>query len=337
MKVLLTGGLGYIGCHIAVELLQQGHDVVIFDNLSNSHLTVLERIKAITQKKVVFIRGDLRSLSDIRKTFESSQIEAVIHLAALKSVSESVRHPLEYYINNVVGSLNLIQAMSQANIKRLIFSSSATVYGQPEHLPITEQASVGKVTNPYGQTKLIIEKILADICLADPEWQITSLRYFNPIGAHPSGMIGEDPRGMPNNILPYITQVAIRRRPYFTILGDDYPTKDGTGVRDYIHVQDLALGHIAALMNAKNKSYQVYNLGTGKGYSVLDIINSFKEINNIDIPFIIEKRRPGDIAECWSSPELAKRELGWQAKFELKDMLRDSWNWQQKNPFGYGN
>ncbi|WP_431647020.1 UDP-glucose 4-epimerase GalE [Enterobacter hormaechei] len=335
MNILLTGGAGYIGSHIAVELIHEDYNVFLFDNLSNSKDIVVEKIYQITGKKPFLYKGDLLSFDELQSFFSKYKIYQVIHLGALKSVGESVGEPIKYYLNNITGTLNLVKVMDCFGVRDLIFSSSATVYGNPKSLPLTESSPTGEVQNPYGYTKLMVEHILEDLCRSNSEWNITSLRYFNPVGAHPSGLIGEDPHDIPNNILPYITQVAIGRREQLCIFGDDYDTKDGTGVRDYIHVQDLALGHIAALKRIKKQNkYQVYNLGTGRGYSVLELIHTFEKINRISIPYLITERREGDIAECWSSPALAEQELGWRACKTLDDMLQDAWNFQVKNPNG---
>ncbi|TBR42205.1 UDP-glucose 4-epimerase GalE [Marinomonas agarivorans] len=333
--ILVTGGMGYIGSHTCVELINAGFTPIILDNLCNSHKNVLERIETITGQKPTFIEGDIRDSELLNKVFSNYPIDAVIHFAGLKAVGESVQHPLRYYDNNVVGSLSLVQAMEKAGVKRLIFSSSATVYGCSSTEPITESFST-KAVNPYGQSKLILETMFTDICHADPEWQMVILRYFNPIGAHESGLIGEDPNGIPNNLLPFISQVAIGKRDKLQVFGGDYDTHDGTGVRDYIHVCDLASGHVAALNHLPYKSNCLaVNLGTGKGYSVLDVINAFEKASNKKIPYDVVERRLGDIDIYFADASLANSLLNWQAQFNIDDMCRDTWRWQQKNPNGY--
>jgi UDP-glucose 4-epimerase len=335
MTILVTGGAGYIGSHTTVELLNAGYDVVVLDNLSNSKEEALNRVKRITQKEFKFYKKDLNILKDVKEVFEKEKIDAVIHFAGLKAVGESVKLPLMYYKNNINGTLNLIQAMKDSNVKNIVFSSSATVYGVPKQVPIKEDFPLG-ATNPYGRTKLFIEQILGDVYNSDIEFNIVLLRYFNPIGAHKSGIIGEDPNGIPNNLMPYITQVAVGKLPELMVYGNDYDTPDGTGVRDYIHVTDLAIGHIKAIDKIKqNCGLKVYNLGTGRGYSVLEVINAFKEANGIDIPYRITERRSGDIATCYADPSLAEKELGWQAELGITEMCADSWNWQKNNPKGY--
>ncbi|MCW7548270.1 UDP-glucose 4-epimerase GalE [Photorhabdus sp. APURE] len=336
MITLITGGAGYIGSHTVLALLERGADVVVIDNLCNSSPESLRRVEKLTGKSVKLYQGDILDLNLLNKIFQENKIETVIHFAGLKAVGESTRKPLEYYQNNVTGTLVLLQAMRANGVHQLIFSSSATVYGDPEFVPLTENAKVGGTTNPYGTSKLMVEQILKDFAAAEPSFKITSLRYFNPVGAHPSGMIGEDPNGIPNNLLPYITQVAIDRLECLSVYGNDYPTKDGTGVRDYIHVMDLAEGHIAAIdyLN-KQQSYEVFNLGTGAGYSVLELLHAFEKASGKDIPYKITDRRPGDIAECWSDPSRAHNILGWQATRNIDDMMRDSWNWQKNNPHGF--
>ncbi|KMW71710.1 UDP-glucose 4-epimerase [Photorhabdus luminescens subsp. luminescens] len=336
MTILITGGAGYIGSHAVLALLERGADVVVIDNLFNSSPESLHRVEKLTGKSVRFYQGDMLDLNLLHKIFQENKIETVIHFAGLKAVGESTRKPLEYYQNNVTGTLVLLQAMHTNGVHQLIFSSSATVYGDPEFVPLTENAKVGGTTNPYGTSKLMVEQILKDFAAAEPSFKITSLRYFNPVGAHPSGIIGEDPNGIPNNLLPYITQVAIDRLECLSVYGNDYPTKDGTGVRDYIHVMDLAEGHIAAIdyLN-KQPSYEVFNLGTGAGYSVLELLHAFEKASGKDIPYKITDRRPGDIAECWSDPSRARNILGWQATRNIDDMMRDSWNWQKNNPHGF--
>ncbi|MBS9442715.1 UDP-glucose 4-epimerase GalE [Photorhabdus heterorhabditis] len=336
MTTLITGGAGYIGSHTVLVLLERGADVVVIDNLCNSSPESLRRVEKLTGKSVKFYQGDVLDLNLLNKIFQENKIDTVIHFAGLKAVGESTRKPLEYYQNNVTGTLVLLQAMRANGVYQLIFSSSATVYGDPEFVPLTENAKVGGTTNPYGTSKLMVEQVLKDFAAAEPSFKITSLRYFNPVGAHPSGMIGEDPNGIPNNLLPYITQVAIGRLECLSVYGNDYPTKDGTGVRDYIHVMDLAEGHIAAIDYLdKQPSYEVFNLGTGTGYSVLELLHAFEKAAGKKIPHKITNRRPGDIAECWSDPSKAHEILGWQATRNIDDMMRDSWNWQMNNPNGF--
>lgn len=336
MRILVTGGAGYIGSHTVVELLNAGHEVVIVDNLYNSSEKAVDRIQELTQKTVVFYQTDICDLEGLNKVFDAQQIDAVIHFAGLKAVGESVRKPVEYYNNNIAGTLNLIEAMRSHNVKNIIFSSSATVYGDPAEIPITEKCPKGTCTNPYGWTKWMIEQILTDVHTADPEWNVILLRYFNPIGAHESGRIGEDPKGIPNNLLPYVAQVAVGKLKEVGVFGNDYPTPDGTGVRDYIHVVDLANGHVAALEQIKkNAGLKVYNLGTGKGSSVLDVIHAFEKACGHEIPYSIKPRREGDIATCYAKCDLAKEELGWEAKYNIDDMCASSWKWQSENPDGY--
>jgi UDP-glucose 4-epimerase len=335
MSILVTGGAGYIGSHTCVELLNAGYEIIIADNFSNSKPEVLKRIKEITGKVFKFYEVDLLNREDLEKVFSENQIEAVVHFAGLKAVGESVSVPLSYYHNNITGTLILCQIMKKFNVKKIVFSSSATVYGIPESVPVSEDFPLS-TTNPYGSTKLMIEQILKDVYISDNMWSITLLRYFNPIGAHESGKIGEDPNGIPNNLMPYITQVAVGKRKNLNIFGDDYDTHDGTGVRDYIHVVDLAKGHLKALEKVINSNgVEAYNLGTGKGYSVLDVVNSFIKATGIPIPYIITERRPGDIAECYANPRKALAELGWKAEKNMDDMCRDSWRWQKNNPKGY--
>ncbi|WP_387463046.1 UDP-glucose 4-epimerase GalE [Photorhabdus sp. RM323S] len=336
MTILITGGAGYIGSHTVLTLLERGFDVTVIDNLCNSSPESLSRVEKLTGKSVKFYQGDVLDLDLLNQIFQENKIESVIHFAGLKAVGESTRTPLEYYQNNVTGTLVLLQAMHANSVHQLIFSSSATVYGDPEFVPLTENAKVGGTTNPYGTSKLIVEQILEDFAASEPDFKITSLRYFNPVGAHPSGLIGEDPNGIPNNLLPYITQVAIGRLECLSIYGNDYPTKDGTGVRDYIHVMDLAEGHIAAIDYLdKQQSYEVFNLGTGVGYSVLELLHAFEKAAGKEIAHKITDRRPGDIAECWSDPSRAYEILGWKATRNIDDMMRDSWNWQKNNPNGF--
>ena len=336
MTILVTGGAVYIGSHTCVELLNAGYDVVIIDNLYNSNQKAVDRIEEITGKKVKFYPDDMMDRAAVKRVFDENQIDAVIHFAGLKAVGESVHKPIEYYRTNIGSTLNLTDEMRAHGCKNIIFSSSATVYGDPAEIPITENCPKGTCTNPYGWTKWMQEQILTDIHTADPEWNVILLRYFNPIGAHKSGLIGEDPKGIPNNLLPYVAQVAIGKLPEINVFGNDYDTPDGTGVRDYIHVVDLARGHVKAIERfAKKDGVFICNLGTGHGYSVLDVIHAFEKACGKELPYVIRERRPGDIATCYSSPTKAEKELGWTAEFDLEDMCRDSWNWQQKNPNGY--
>lgn len=336
MKILVTGGAGYIGSHTCVELLNEGYEVVIVDNLYNSNQKAVDRIEQITQKKVTFYQNDILDREALDQIFTKENVDAVIHFAGLKAVGESVRKPIEYYTNNIQGTLILTDVMRKHNVKNIIFSSSATVYGNPAMIPITEECPKGVCTNPYGWTKWMLEQILTDIHTADSEWNVMLLRYFNPIGAHESGLIGEDPKGIPNNLLPYVAQVAIGKLECVGVFGDDYDTPDGTGVRDYIHVVDLAKGHVKALNKIKEKAgVKVYNLGTGNGYSVLDVIHAFEKACGHEIPYQIKPRREGDIATCYSKCDLAKEELGWQAQYNLDDMCASSWKWQTMNPNGY--
>ncbi|MFC0308229.1 UDP-glucose 4-epimerase GalE [Gallibacterium trehalosifermentans] len=336
MAVLVTGGAGYIGSHTVVELLNANKDVVVLDNLCNSSEKSLDRVKQITGKSVTFYQGDVLDRQLLKRIFAAHQIESVIHFAGLKAVGESVAKPIEYYRNNVEGSLTLLDEMRQANVFNFVFSSSATVYGDPEIIPITENCRVGGTTNPYGTSKFMVERIIMDIAKAIPQFSMTILRYFNPVGAHESGLIGEDPNGIPNNLLPYISQVAIGKLQQLSVFGSDYPTHDGTGVRDYIHVVDLAIGHLKALDRHENDAgLHIYNLGTGTGYSVLDMVHAFEKVNNIKIPYRLVDRRPGDIATCYSDPSLALKALGWKTERGLEQMMRDTWNWQKNNPNGY--
>lgn len=336
MAILVTGGAGYIGSHTLVELLNNNRDVVVLDNLCNSSPKSLERVKEITGKSVKFYEGDILDSALLQRIFAENSIDAVIHFAGLKAVGESVQKPIEYYRNNVTGSLNLIQEMRKAGVWNFIFSSSSTVYGDPERIPVTEDCKVGGTTNPYGTSKLMVEQILMDIAKAVPEFSITLLRYFNPVGAHESGLIGEDPNGIPNNLMPYISQVAIGKLKELSIFGNDYDTKDGTGVRDYIHVVDLAVGHVKALNRHENdRGLHIYNLGTGVGYSVLDMVNAFNTANGIEIPYKFAPRRAGDIAVNYADAGRAAKELGWKAKRGLEQMMKDTWNWQKNNPKGY--
>ena len=337
MSILVTRGTGYIGSHTVVELQNAGYEAVIVDNLSNSNPEVLNRIEAITGKRPKFYEADIRDKEALKKIFaENPDIESCIHFAGLKAVGESVSKPMEYYNNNIYGTLCLVETMCDANVKNIVFSSSATVYGDPAFIPITEECPKGACTNPYGWTKSMLEQILSDITVADKEWNVILLRYFNPIGAHKSGTMGENPSGIPNNLMPYITQVAVGKRDHLNVFGNDYDTHDGTGVRDYIHVVDLALGHVKALNKIKeNCGLKIYNLGTGHGYSVLDIVKAFEEASGVKVPYVITDRRPGDIATCYADASLAKKELGWEAKFGIKEMCEDSWRWQKNNPEGY--
>ena len=337
MNVLVTGGAGYIGSHICVELLNEGHGVVVIDNLCNSNPKSLDRVKTITGKDLTFYEGDVRDEAMLRKIFAAHDIGCVIHFAGLKAVGESVAMPWEYYDNNLNSTLVLTKVMKEVGMKNIIFSSSATVYSGENEMPLRETSRTGGCTNPYGWTKYMTEQILSGMAHADGEWGIVLLRYFNPIGAHESGLIGEDPRGIPNNLMPYITQVAIGRREHLNVFGNDYDTHDGTGVRDYIHVVDLARGHVAAVNYvAANRGCQVFNLGTGTGYSVLDMVKAFETANGVKVPYVITDRRPGDLATCYADPAKSAEILGWKATHNLEDMCRDSWNWQSKNPMGYG-
>ena len=336
MNVLVTGGAGYIGSHTCVELLEIGHDVVVVDNLCNSNAKSLERVEALTGKSVKFYQGDVRDEALLRRIFAENEISSVIHFAGLKAVGESVAQPWRYYDNNLNSTLVLTKVMTDVGVKSIIFSSSATVYSGDNEMPLRETSRTGGCTNPYGWTKYMTEQILSGMAHADPAWSVVLLRYFNPIGAHESGMIGEDPRGVPNNLMPYITQVAVGRREKLSVFGNDYDTPDGTGVRDYIHVVDLAKGHVAAVKYAgSHTGCEVFNLGTGTGYSVLDMVNTFMEVNHVNIPYVITDRRPGDIATCYADPAKSREILGWQAAETLADMCRDSWNWQKKNPQGF--
>ena len=336
MAVLVSGGMGYIGSHTTVELLNAGYDVVIADDLSNSKEVVKDRIKEITGKDVKFYNVNLTDVNETEKVFEENNIDSVIHFAAFKAVGESVEKPLEYYYNNITSALVVLRAMKKYGCRNFVFSSSATVYGDPEIIPITEDCKVGGTTNPYGTSKYMVEQILTDVAKAEPQFSMTILRYFNPVGAHASGLIGEDPNGIPNNLLPYISQVAIGKLPQLSVFGSDYDTHDGTGVRDYIHVVDLAIGHLKALNRHENDAgLHIYNLGTGTGYSVLDMVKAFEQANNIEIPYRLVARRPGDIATCYSDPSLAAKELNWTAERGLEQMMKDTWNWQKNNPKGY--
>ena len=337
MNILVTGGAGYIGSHTIIELYKAGHTAVVVDNLSNSNPEGLRRVaEIIGVKEIPFYEVDIRDREGLEKVFAAYQFDACIHFAGLKAVGESVEKPWEYYENNISGTLVLVDVMKKHNCKNIIFSSSATVYGDPAEIPITENCPKGQCTNPYGWTKSMLEQVLMDIQKADPEWNLVLLRYFNPVGAHPSGRIGENPNGIPNNLMPYITQVAVGKRKELGVFGNDYSTHDGTGVRDYIHVCDLAAGHVAALKAIERKcGLGIYNMGTGHGYSVLDMVNAFIKVNGVNVPYVIKPRRPGDIATCYCNPAKAKAELGWVAQYCIEEMVRDSWNWQKNNPNGY--
>ncbi len=343
MNIIVTGGAGFIGSHTIIELLNAGHNVVALDNLCNSNLEALRRVETITGKAVPFYKVDIRNRDDLEAVFAVHYFDCCIHFAGLKAVGESVVKPWEYYENNIGGTLVLLDVMRKHGCKSIIFSSSASVYGNPAEVPVTEVCPKGHCTNPYGQTKSMLEEIMIDLYTADVKnqephpWNVVLLRYFNPIGAHESGLIGEAPNGIPNNLMPYITQVAVGKLDKLHIFGDDYDTPDGTGIRDYIHVVDLAKGHVKALQAIKkNCGVVIYNLGTGRGYSVLELVHAFENANGVTIPYVIERRRPGDIAVCYSDPSKANQELGWKAELDIYDMCRDSWNWQKKNPDGYG-
>ena len=336
MNILVTGGAGFIGSHTIVELQQAGHTAIAYDNLCNASPIVFDRIKAITGQDVEFIEGDIRDSEKMREVFATHDIDCVIHFAGLKAVGESVEKPIEYYDNNVGGTVKMLEVMRDAGCMNIIFSSSATVYGTPEKLPLTESMPKGEATNPYGRTKSIIEDILADTQAAYPTMNAVLLRYFNPIGAHPSGTMGEDPAGIPNNLMPYITQVAVGKLEQLGVFGDDYDTPDGSGVRDYIHVMDLASGHVAALKAIKPEGgLHIYNLGTGRGTSVLELVNAFQNATGVAVPYAIKPRRAGDIAACYADCSKAAEELGWKAQYDIDDMCADSWRWQQANPDGY--
>ena len=335
-RILVTGGAGFIGSHTLIELHKAGYEFVVVDNLVNSNPEALRRVGELIGAEVPFVKADIRDRDALNKVFEQYKFDSCIHFAGLKAVGESVAKPLEYYENNMSGTFTLIDVMRQHGCKNIIFSSSATVYGDPAIIPITEECPKGHCTNPYGQTKSMLEQVLMDVQKADPEWNVVLLRYFNPIGAHQSGRIGENPNGIPNNLMPYITQTAIGRRKELGVFGNDYDTHDGTGVRDYIHVVDLATAHVAALQAIeKNAGLAIYNIGTGHGYSVLDVVNAFEKANGVKVPYSIKPRRPGDIATCYCDPSKAERELGWKAKYGIEDMCRDSWNWQSQNPNGF--
>ena len=337
MNVLVTGGAGYIGSHTCLELLESGYGVVVIDNLCNSNPKSLDRVQELTGKTLKFYEGDVRDEALLRRIFAENEIGSVIHFAGLKAVGESVAKPWEYYDNNLNSTLVLTKVLKEVGVKSIIFSSSATVYTAGSEMPLREESPTGGCTNPYGWTKYMTEQILSGMAHAEPDWGIVLLRYFNPIGAHESGRIGEDPRGIPNNLMPYITQVAVGRREKLSVYGNDYDTHDGTGMRDYIHVVDLAKGHVAAVKyTAENKGCEVFNLGTGTGYSVLDMVNTFREVNQVALPYQIVARRPGDIATCYADPAKSAQKLGWKAEKTLADMCRDSWRWQSNNPQGFG-
>ncbi len=336
MSILVTGGAGFIGSHTCVELLEAGYEVVVVDNLYNASRKSMDRVEQITGKKPTFYEADILDREALNQIFEKEKIDSVIHFAGLKAVGESVAKPIEYYYNNIAGTLVLCDVMRKHNVKNIVFSSSATVYGDPAFIPITEECPKGKITNPYGQTKGMLEQVLEDIHVSDPQWNVILLRYFNPIGAHKSGLIGEDPKGIPNNLVPYVAQVAIGKLECLGVFGDDYDTPDGTGVRDYIHVVDLAKGHVAAIKKLEEKKgVLIYNLGTGKGYSVLDVVHAFEKACEKEIPYVVKPRRPGDIAACYADPAKAKAELGWEAENGIEEMCADSWRWQSMNPNGY--
>lgn len=336
LAILVTGGAGYIGSHTCVELLQGGYEIVVVDNLSNSKIESLNRVKEITGKEFPFYQVDILDKAGLENVFSENKIDAVIHFAGLKAVGESVQIPLHYYHNNITGTLVLCEVMEKYDVTRMVFSSSATVYGMPERVPISEDFPLG-ATNPYGRTKLMIEEILRDLYISDNQWSLALLRYFNPIGAHESGKIGEDPNGIPNNLMPYITQVAVGKLKELSVFGHDYPTIDGTGVRDYIHVVDLTKGHLKALEKVMSRSgVDAYNLGTGRGYSVLEMVSAFEKASGRKVPYKIVERRPGDVASCYADPKKAKEELDWIAEKGIEEMCRDSWRWQEKNPNGYG-
>jgi UDP-glucose 4-epimerase len=336
MNILVTGGAGYIGSHTIIELINAGHSVTVVDNLVNSSQESIRRIEKITGTHIPFFKTDIRDRDGLNSILDKQKVDCCIHFAGLKAVGESVQLPWEYYENNINGTLVLVDVLRKHDCKNIIFSSSATVYGDPVIIPITEECHKGTCTNPYGWTKWMIEQILTDLHTADPSWNVVLLRYFNPIGAHRSGLIGENPNGIPNNLMPYITQVAVGKLEKLHVYGNDYDTPDGTGVRDYIHVVDLARGHVAALKAIDNNcGVEVYNLGTGHGYSVLDMVKAFEEVNGVKIPYVIDPRRPGDIGTCYSAPGKAAEELGWRAEYGIEEMVRDSWNWQKQNPNGY--
>jgi len=336
MSILVTGGAGYIGSHTCLELLNAGYNVIVVDNLCNSHQESLNRVQELTGKTLTFYQADIRDSEALRMIFSKHSIDGVIHFAGLKAVGESTQKPLKYYENNVSGTLNLLQVMEEFDVRHLVFSSSATVYGDPHTTPIQENFPVGNVTNPYGRSKLMVEELLIDTAKADERWNFSILRYFNPVGAHKSGRIGEDPNGIPNNLMPYISQVAVGKLPHLNVFGDDYPTRDGTGVRDYIHVVDLALGHLAALKtHNKSQGVHTYNLGTGTGSSVLEMLKAFEAACGKTLPYQIQERRSGDIAECFADPSYAEEKLNWKATRSIEDMTEDTWRWQSNNPNGF--
>ena len=336
MRILVTGGAGYIGSHTCLELLLAGHDLIVIDNLSNSNAESLVRVQKLADRSLEFLNVDLLDKPKLSDAFARKSVEAVIHFAAFKAVGESVEKPLEYYRNNVAGTINLLEVMRDNQCKSLVYSSSCTVYGEPQETPISEEHPISSAESPYGWTKLMTEQIMRDMAVSDPAWSFTLLRYFNPVGAHPSGLIGEDPQGIPNNLMPYITQVAVGRLPRLRVFGDDYPTPDGTGIRDYIHVVDLAQAHVVAVEKRLNTTgVATYNLGTGRGNSVLEVIAAFEQANGVDIPYEIVARRPGDVVAAYADPSKAAGELGWKAKFDITASCRDGWNWQQQNPQGF--
>ncbi len=335
MKILVTGGAGFIGSHTVVELLNEGYDVIVVDNLCNANQEALNRIEKITGKKVTFYETDVRNAAEMENIFATHKIDWVIHFAGLKAVGESVAKPIEYYDNNLISTLVLVETMKKFGVKNIVFSSSATVYGDPAELPLKETSIMNPTTNPYGTSKVMQEQILKDLCVANKEWNVVLLRYFNPVGAHESGLIGEDPKGIPNNLMPYVAQVASGKLKEIGVFGNDYPTPDGTGVRDYIHVVDLARGHVAAIKHLKNAGVHIYNLGTGNGYSVLDMIKAFGKACGKQLPYQIKPRRAGDIATCYASAEKAAKDLDWKAEYDLEKMCVDQWNWQKNNPNGY--
>lgn len=336
MQVFLTGGAGFIGSHTALVLLEAGHDVLVYDNLSNASRESVRRVEALTGRRIGFVEGDIRDQARLDQVFAENEIDAVIHFAGLKAVGESTAQPLAYYENNVSGTLALCEAMDRAGIRTLVFSSSATVYAESTDMPLSEKSPTGRPTNPYGSSKLMIEWLLTDLQRADPRWSIALLRYFNPVGAHESGQIGEDPQGRPNNLLPFITQVAVGRLSELSVYGNDYPTRDGTGVRDYIHVMDLAAGHLGALERISDRAgLYTWNLGTGRGYSVMEMIAAFEKASGQKISHRFVERRPGDVAQCWADASLAANELGWRARRGLDEIMRDAWRWQHDNPQGY--
>lgn len=336
MNILVTGGAGYIGSHTCLQLLEQGHDVVVYDNFCNSHREALRRVEQLAARRLTVVEGDVRDEARVADALQTYGCTAVIHFAGLKAVGESVAQPLAYYDNNFIGTHRLLSAMRRVGVHTVVFSSSATVYGEPQRLPLTEDHPLS-ATNPYGRTKLFVEEMLRDLYRAEPHWRIAILRYFNPVGAHESGLIGEDPQGTPNNLMPYVAQVAIGRRPYLNVWGGDYPTPDGTGVRDYIHVVDLARGHLAALAQLDAPKLLTVNLGTGRGYSVLEVVRAFERASGRPVPYVIQPRRAGDVAACYADPSLAQALLGWKAEHDLDRMCADAWRWQQQNPQGYGN